>query len=64
MDMRDLCRRRELELVDLENGKFKKLKAQYTLSASQRKAVCEWVLQLKLPDGYASNIQKCVDLRT
>jgi len=57
-------KRRELELVDLGNGKFKKPKAPYTLSASQRRAVCEWVSQLKLPDGYVSNIRKCVDLNT
>jgi len=64
MDLAVLCKRRELELVDLGNGKFKKPKAQYTLSASQRRAVCEWVSQLKLPDGYVSNIRKCVDLNT
>lgn len=63
-DMSDICRRRELELVDLGNGKFKKPKAFYTLSAAQRKAVCEWILQLKLPDGYASDIRKCVDLKS
>ncbi|XP_045833662.1 uncharacterized protein LOC123924740 [Trifolium pratense] len=63
-DIHDLCRRPELELVDLGNGKVKKPTALYTLSASQRKCVCEWVLQLKFPDGYASNIRKCVDLRT
>lgn len=64
MDMRDLCRRRDLELVDLGDGKFNKPKAEYTLSASQRRAVCEWLLQLRLPDGYASNIRRCVELNT
>jgi hypothetical protein len=63
-DMSIICRRPELELVDLGNGKFKKPKALYTLSAAQRRAVCEWILQLKLPDGYASNIRKCVDLKS
>lgn len=55
-DISEFCRCRELELIDLGNGKFKNPKALYTLSASQRKVVCEWVLQLKLLDGYASNI--------
>jgi len=61
-DMSIICRRPELELFDLGNGKFKKPKALCTLSAAQRRAVCEWILQLKLPAvcealycyGYAS----------
>ncbi|XP_058775568.1 uncharacterized protein LOC131649832 [Vicia villosa] len=37
--------------------------AQYTLTKQQRVAVCEWVKNLKLPDGYVSNLSRCVDLK-
>lgn len=63
MDIKEYCRRRDLELVDQGNGKFLKPKAQYVFNVEQRKIVCEWVKQLKLPDGYASNLARCVDMR-
>ena len=25
--------------------------------------VCEWIRKLKFPDGYASNLSRCVDVR-
>ena len=46
----------------LSNGYASKPKAKYTLSKEARKKVCEWIFSLRLPDGYASNFAKCVDM--
>ncbi|KAL0430524.1 UNVERIFIED_CONTAM: hypothetical protein Sradi_0678400 [Sesamum radiatum] len=43
------------------NGKTYKPKAPYTLSKAQKKELCSWVKSLKLPDGYSSNIARCVN---
>ncbi|KAL0403688.1 UNVERIFIED_CONTAM: hypothetical protein Sradi_2009600 [Sesamum radiatum] len=37
-------------------------KAAYTLTKEQKKKICEWVRSLRFPDGYASNIARCVDI--
>ena len=58
-DLKLLCRQRELE-KDEQTGMYPK--AKYTLDKAQRKVVCEWVKNLKFPDGYASNMGRCVDL--
>lgn len=63
MDLEEHCKRRGLELQSNSSGKLVKPKAQYTLTKQQRLVVCEWVKSLKLPDGYVSNLGRCVDLR-
>lgn len=63
LDLADICRRKDLELQDVGGGKLKKPKAKYALTKQQRLSVCEWVRKLKLPDGYASTLCRCVDLR-
>jgi septum formation topological specificity factor MinE len=35
--------------------------AKYTLTRDERKSLCEWVKVVKFPDGYASNISRCVN---
>lgn len=40
-----------------------KPKAQYNLNLKQRRAICELVNRLKLPDRYAFNLSWCVDLK-
>jgi hypothetical protein len=62
-DLEIHCMRKGLELQPGRNGNFVKPKAQYTLTKQQRTAVCEWVKNLKLPDGYVSNLSRCVDLK-
>ncbi|KAL0331745.1 UNVERIFIED_CONTAM: hypothetical protein Sangu_1720000 [Sesamum angustifolium] len=37
-------------------------KAVYTLTKDQKRKVCEWVKCLRFPDGYASNLSRCVDM--
>lgn len=57
------CKRRELQLVPLPNGKLAKPKANFALTLEQKRHVCEWVTDLKMPDGYASNLSRCVDTK-
>ena len=37
--------------------------APYTLSKVEKKLFCQRIADLKLPDGYGSNIAKCVDIK-
>lgn len=54
------CRRPELKKNDA-TGKYPK--ASYTLDKLEKKTLCEWVKELRFPDGYASNMGRCVDMR-
>ena len=58
----EICNQKELELVDVGRGKFFKPKVAYVMTKSQRLIILKWVKELKLPDGYASNLDRCVDL--
>ncbi|XXG55675.1 hypothetical protein AAC387_Pa03g3286 [Persea americana] len=60
LDMKDICKLPGLELYETPNGKIPKPHAKYTLSKKQVEDVCTWIKSLKLPDGYASNIARCV----
>ncbi|GJZ67548.1 hypothetical protein Tco_0630788, partial [Tanacetum coccineum] len=62
-DVKEYCKRHELELVMEANGNTLKPKALYTLNKEQKKVVLQWVKNLKFPDGYASNLSRCVDLQ-
>ncbi|XP_070004824.1 uncharacterized protein [Nicotiana sylvestris] len=44
------------------NGKIFKPKASYTFTLEERRQICDWVTKLKMPDGYASNLGKKVDM--
>ncbi|XP_074560392.1 uncharacterized protein LOC141816527, partial [Curcuma longa] len=61
-DLEQLCSRPELHLIEHTNGKVYKPKAPYTLSKLQMKEICCWTKSLKLPDGYSSNISRCVNV--
>ena len=61
LDMEALCAREELHLRTRKNGDSFKLKAKYTLSVKQRRALCEWFRMLSLPNGYSSNFSNKVD---
>ncbi|WJX35324.1 hypothetical protein P8452_23334 [Trifolium repens] len=56
------CRRNDLLLKTLSNGKVLKPRANYTLSFDEAKSVLRWVKELKMPDGYASNLARCADV--
>lgn len=60
-DLELYCKRPNLELI-YEDGKPHKPPASYVLPKDKSIKVCEWVKELRLPDGYASNIAQCVNL--
>ncbi|GKC92719.1 hypothetical protein Tco_1158161 [Tanacetum coccineum] len=61
-DVKQYCRRHELELFMKANGNKSKPKALYTLNKEQKKVVNHWVKDLKFLDGYASNLSRCIDI--
>ena len=38
-----------------------KPKASYTLAPIEVRTMCEWLKEVKFPDGFASNIANCVN---
>lgn len=61
LDLKLYCKRTNLNLFE-HQGKLMKPKAQFTLSRPEVKLVREWIKQIRFPDGYASNITRCVNL--
>ncbi|PKU86020.1 hypothetical protein MA16_Dca001851 [Dendrobium catenatum] len=64
MDLKEICRRKALKLKDGGARKFLKPKAPFTLTLEQKRAICEWVKTLLVPDGYSSNLSRCVNIRS
>ncbi|RDY10869.1 hypothetical protein CR513_04542, partial [Mucuna pruriens] len=62
MDIAEIYNWKELELKDIGCVKFFKPKAAYVLIKPQRVTICTWVKEIKLPNGYASNLSRCADL--
>ncbi|GLU16657.1 hypothetical protein SLE2022_330780 [Rubroshorea leprosula] len=44
------------------HGKLVKPNASYALTSEKQKLLCAWLKQLRFPDGFASNISRCVNL--
>ncbi|KAL0282920.1 UNVERIFIED_CONTAM: hypothetical protein Sangu_2922600 [Sesamum angustifolium] len=59
-DLKNICNHPELEIDERKSNAMPK--AAYTLTKEQKKKICEWVRGLRFPDGYASNITRCVDI--
>ncbi|KAL4367573.1 hypothetical protein GQ457_05G029620 [Hibiscus cannabinus] len=59
-DLQLYCDRPELANQD-DFGKYPK--ASYTLDKQRQKVLCDWVQDLKFPDGFASNFARCVDMK-
>lgn len=60
----DLCQmglKKELHLKE-DGGSYLMPHASYTLSSDERKRFCAWIESVKFPDGYASNISRCVNV--
>ncbi|XP_062080195.1 uncharacterized protein LOC133784947 [Humulus lupulus] len=61
MDLQNLNIREELWLKnDPSNNKLEKPYASYTLTSEECKDFCKFIQSVRLPDGYASNISRCV----
>ena len=54
------CRRPSLHLQQHGSGRVYKPKANYYLFKKQQQEVLSWMKELSFPDGYASNISRCV----
>ncbi|XP_073116140.1 uncharacterized protein [Elaeis guineensis] len=46
----------------IENGKLKMPVATYTLSPQEKIAFCNFLSNLRVPDGFSSNISRCVNI--
>ncbi|XP_023745410.2 uncharacterized protein LOC111893554 [Lactuca sativa] len=53
-DLKLYCKKRK--------GVNQNQRAYYALEKKQKKVICEWVESLSFPDGYVSNLGRCVDL--
>ncbi|XP_059664327.1 uncharacterized protein LOC132310119 [Cornus florida] len=59
LDLQLMGIRKELHFTPSGN-KFLMPLACYTLSTDKKKSICEWLKAVKLPDGYGSNISRCI----
>ncbi|XP_021763643.1 uncharacterized protein LOC110728275 [Chenopodium quinoa] len=59
-DIAKYCKRPQLHMHEDDRGKEFMPKAPFALDKAQRKVLCEWVKQLRFPDGYSSNLSRCV----
>ena len=65
VDLATLCDRPTQEMRPPANGKnWKRPKADYVLTAKQRREVLQWIQTLMFPDGYAANLRRGVNLST
>jgi len=62
MDVAELCGRGDLELVQLRNGMLGKPKANYAFTRKDVKSIYKWIKELRMPNGYASNISRCANI--
>ncbi|XP_043817330.1 uncharacterized protein LOC122724999 [Manihot esculenta] len=59
-DLNEICRRPELKKDPISR---KYPKACYCLDNQSKMILCDWLKTLKFPDGYVSNLGRCVDSR-
>ncbi|WMV20526.1 hypothetical protein MTR67_013911 [Solanum verrucosum] len=62
MDIKEYCRRKELWLQELQNGKIVKPKDSFSFTLDEKREIIEWVKNLRMPEGYASNLGKRADM--
>ncbi|XP_050222731.1 uncharacterized protein LOC126672823 [Mercurialis annua] len=59
-ELNDICDRPGLA-KDPATRRFPK--AMYALDRDSKRVLLEWIQKIKFPDGYASNLSRCVDLK-
>jgi len=52
-----------LHATMVEEGKYTFLHACYTMSSKKKRAFCQFLVDLKVPDGYSSNVSRCIDVQ-
>ena len=60
MDLQDLKIRKDLHLIKTSNRSVKP-HANYTFTNSERVEFCKFLIAVKFPDGFVSNISQCVN---
>ncbi|GLU09717.1 hypothetical protein SLE2022_265620 [Rubroshorea leprosula] len=63
MDMELYCNRPSLCIPKRGSNVGQQLKATYVFTREQRKSVCQWLKNLRFPNGFASNISRCVNMQ-
>lgn len=61
LDMEHLGMRKDQHPL-LKNDKYSMPPALYTLGSDDKSYLCQFLQDVKMPDGYASNIKRCVDM--
>ncbi|XP_039140530.1 uncharacterized protein LOC120277753 [Dioscorea cayenensis subsp. rotundata] len=61
-DLEDMGIRPELHATTTSDGRYMFRPACYTLSKDEKRSFCQFLNDLKVPDGYSSNISRCVIL--
>ena len=64
-DLAEHCKHRKLHVDDAEvvgRERVAMPSAPFALNKEQKKALCDWIKNLKFPDGYASDLGRCVDV--
>ncbi|XP_039851410.1 uncharacterized protein LOC120709835 [Panicum virgatum] len=62
LDLEDRGIRKELHLLDDSGSSSSKPRACYVLKPEDKKKFLQFVSNIKFPDGYASNISRCVNM--
>ena len=62
LDLQDMGTRKDQHPV-LDKGKYKLPSGLYKLSPEMKHILCNFLYEVKLPYGYASNIRRCLDVK-
>ncbi|GKU96979.1 hypothetical protein SLEP1_g10160 [Rubroshorea leprosula] len=62
MDLPLYCDREALHLYYDRSGSLCKPNASYALNTDKKRCRCTWLKHVRFPDGFASNIARCVNL--
>ena len=62
LDLEELGIRRDQHPLQQEKGKYTLPPALYSLGKNEKEILCKFLKNIKMPDGYAPNIRRCVDV--
>ena len=61
VDLEEMGIRPHLHILNtMEWGSCKIPEAPYTMGKKKHKVLCDFISQVKFPDGYASNLSRCI----
>ncbi|XP_039138843.1 uncharacterized protein LOC120276184 [Dioscorea cayenensis subsp. rotundata] len=62
LDLQEMGIRQPLHPKEV-NGRILLPAACYMLSNDEKRALCQWLQQIKFPDGYSANLSRCVNVK-